>query len=196
MKTSITFAGLLSGLMLLLAGCDTVSEMVASPPPQPPCPPSSVLDDAATVTRFREGPGRDFIDIVAEGKISGYGGGCHYDFDMKTGEALLTVEVAVEFEAQRGSADKDRKAMFDYFISVADPEQNILSKGLFNVVIDFPENRTRRNFTDNNPPVVLEIKLKPEQAGKDFHIFIGFQLSESELEFNRRQREIGSGVRK
>lgn len=187
---------MLSGLLLLLAGCETVSDVVAGAPPQPPCPPSSVLDDAATVTKFREGPGRDFIDVVAEGKISGYGGGCHYDFDMKTGEALLTVEVAVEFEAQRGSADKDRKAKFDYFVSIADKEQNILNKGVFNVDIDFPDNRTRRNVTDDNPPVVLEIKLKPEQVGKDFHIFIGFQLSESELEFNRRQREIRSGVSK
>ncbi|HEB80205.1 MAG TPA: hypothetical protein ENI79_07015 [Rhodospirillales bacterium] len=185
-------AGLFAGLILVLGACDTFSSAV----PPPPCPRPAIYAETANVTKFREGPGRDLIDVVAEGKIIGFSGGCNYDFDEETGEGVLTVEISVDFEAHRGTANKDRKAKFDYFISVTDQNHNVLSKGVFDVDIEFPGNRTRAGYTDDDPPVNLEIPLQKGQIGEDFNILIGFQLSNDELTFNRRQRKISVGPSK
>ena len=49
-----------------LSGCGVLSKKEATA-----CPQYVVASDAASVTRFREGPGRDLTDVVNQGEING-----------------------------------------------------------------------------------------------------------------------------
>ena len=151
----------------------------------PPCPEIAVLGDAASVTQFVEGPGRDLIDVLVEGDIADANGSCEYDVDDETGIGTLAVEMVVSIELNRGPANRDRQADIGYFVAITDAERNILSKETFKATVPFPGNRNRLIWTDE--PVYLGIPLKAKQTGKDFRIFLGLDVTRDELQFNRSQ---------
>ena len=169
-------------LLLAVAACTVFQE--EEPPPS--CPRISILGDAATLTKFRPGPGRDLTDVLYEGVVSGVTGSCAYANDGKRANRALSMKVALVIEAARGPANRDGRAAFPYFVGITDSSRNVLNKQRFNVTAVFPGNRARLVVTDN--PVALEIPVKAGQSGQDFEIFVGFQLSRAELEYNRRAR--------
>ena len=170
----------------LLAGCSAYDWLFTRTPP-PPCPRVSVLADASSLVKFQSGPGRDLTDIEFGGEIKGFETACEYDLDEDTGTGSVTVEVAVFILAERGLADRDRRAVLPYFALVLDAERRILNKRFFEVAVEFPGNRTRVTVKDD-PPVALTIPLKAEDRGETYRVIVGFQLSKEELEYNRRQR--------
>jgi hypothetical protein len=104
---------------------------------------------------------------------------------------LLTANFSLVIGAGIGPAADDRKTVFDYFVSVTDESLNILQKEFFRFPVEFPGNRTRITVEDEK--VALDIPLKAGQDGSHFEIFIGFQLSQEQLEYNRRRR-VGKGL--
>lgn len=155
--------------------------------PPPPCPRISILGDAATITKFRPGPGRDLTDVLYEGVVTNVTGRCTYANGGKGANRALSMKVVLVIEAARGPANRDGRAAFSYFVGITDSSRNVLNKERFNVRMLFPGNRTRLVITDN--PVTLEIPVKAGQSGRDFTIFVGFQLSREDLEYNRRARK-------
>lgn len=186
----MTFPGTTAGipgraaaiLVLAVSGCTMFEEEE----PPPPCPRISILGDASTLTRFRPGPGRDLTDVLYEGVVSRVSGTCVYADDGKGADRALSMKVTVVIEAARGPANRDGRAAFPYFVGITDSLRNVLNKQRFSVTMVFPGNRTRLVITDN--PVVLEIPVKAGQSGQDFEIFVGFQLSRADLDYNRRAR--------
>ena len=181
-----TIARFTRGAVLLassitLSACGLFGEDV----PPPPCPEISVLRDAASLTQFVEGPGRDLIDVVVESKIVDASGTCVYDVDDETGEGNLAVEMVVSIELNRGPANRDREADIGYFVAVTDVERNILNKETFKAKVPFSGNRNHLIWTDE--PVYMDIPLKAKQTGRDFRIFIGLEVTRDQLQFNRRQ---------
>jgi hypothetical protein len=154
--------------------------------PPPPCPRISILGAAATLSKFRPGPGRDLIDVLYEGVLTNVTGSCAYADGGKRANRTLSMEVALVVTAARGPANRDGRATFPYFVGITDSSRNVLNKQRFSVTVTFPGNRNRLVITDN--PVTLEIPVKAGQGGQDFQIFVGFQLSREELEYNRRAR--------
>ena len=169
-------------LLLAVAACTVFQEEE----PPPPCPRISILGDAATLTKFRPGPGKDLTDVLYEGVVSGVNGSCVYANDGKRASGALSMKVSLVIEAARGPANRDGRAAFPYFVGITDSSRNVLNKQRFNITVVFPGNRTRLVVTDY--PVVLEIPMKAGQSWQDFDIFVGFQLSRAELEYNRRAR--------
>jgi len=155
--------------------------------PAPPCPDVSIIKDAASVTKFVPGVGRDLIDVVYEGKVVNTGGMCEYDVDDETGAGNLAVELKLTMELSRGPANKDRKADVSYFVGITDLERRVLNKQDFSGVVNFPGNKNRLQWTDE--AVFLDIPLKAGQTGKDFLIFVGFGVTPDQLKFNRTQIE-------
>lgn len=142
-----------------------------------------------SLTRFVDGAKRDVIDVLYTGEIEDYSWRCEYDVG-DDGAGTLKMEISVFILAKRGPADRERLARYDYFVSVIDAAGAVLNKENFSVAVAFPANRTRRLMRDS--PVILNIPLTAGQTGRDFRIFVGFQLSRGEIEFNRKQR---SGAR-
>lgn len=154
----------------------------------PPCPRVVILKDASKLTRFAPGPGRDLTDVLFEAAISGFGpvSGCDYaDVNSDTGEGPLEVNADVMVELARGPADVKRKADFSYFVRITDKDGNILTGKSFKAEVDFPGNRNRLIWTDD--PFYMYIPLKKGQTGRDYQIFVGFDLSHEELQYNRKQ---------
>jgi hypothetical protein len=147
--------------LLILA----VAPLAACNRTPPPCPQVSIIGDGSTVTKFREGTGRDLTDVTAQAQIVDVAVACDYD--------------------RRGVADRSRVAEFDYFVAVADPQRNILAKEVFRVGFRFPQNEQRVGTVEEIEP---RIPLKARTDGVDYQIVVGFQLTPEEIEWNRTQR--------
>ncbi len=181
-STSAGYLHRLAGLLLLSLSLSACSAFDPAEPP-PPCPPVSTLGDAAKLTRFMEGPGRDLIDIDFTGQIAHLSGKCFYEYDPETGDGLVRVNIKPEFRIERGAGNKTRTAEFEYFVSILDDQGNVLDKQTFPYSAKYWKNR--QTLTDRDSPVELSIPLKDGQVGQDFNIYVGFQLSREELEYNR-----------
>ncbi len=174
----------LAGLVLLatvVAGC-TLFEKKKNPPP---CPRVSVLAETAKVAKFGPGPGRDLIDVVYEGNLADVQSECGFKTAGTKGKGKLSMDVGVIIEILRGPANKDGRALFDYFVTITDTQRQILNKKTFQTGAIFPENSARLILTDD--PVNLTIPVEGGQTGDDFLVFVGFQLSVEELRYNQKQ---------
>ena len=178
--------------VLAVAACssdelNTINPFASKTPP-PPCPAVNVLADAATLTRFHPGSGQDLIDVDFEAKVNDIAMACSHDIDENTRAGTLEMELQMIVEATRGPADDDRSARMNYFITLTDADRNILSKKTFDIAASFPDNMTRAVVMDE--PVNLTIPLAEDQTGRDFQVYLGFQLNADELEYNRRRRAL------
>jgi len=171
-----------------LAGCSAyeyVSDKISEPIVLS-CPVYLVLADAANLVRFRDGPGRDLIDVDFETEIIGVQLECTSNIDKRTRVGTLDVDVFVTFRAERGPANRNREARFQYFISIDDNNRNIFDRKKFGIKVGFPGNKTR--LVVRSEPVTIVIPITPKRASRSFRIFAGLILSREELEFNRRRR--------
>jgi hypothetical protein len=139
------------------------------------CPTVTRIGDATHLTRFVPG-GRDLTDVAFEAKIGGITGNC------SANDKAVKVQMNAQFIADRGPADKARKAPFSYFVAIADNDDNVLARQDFDTVIAFPGTRTRNGVEEQLDQI---IPIKKGQQGNDFHIYIGFDLTPEEIAYNR-----------
>ncbi len=144
-----------------------------------------ILGDADQMVRFRDGPGRDILDISYSGRLSRVFADCVYEMN-KDRTGIMEVRVYVAFDAERGPANSDRIAPYRYFVTLVDAKREPVAKGVFDLTARFPGNITRMVLTDDS--VEMKVPIAAGQSGKDYTILVGFQLSEDQLEFNRRTR--------
>ncbi|OAN46763.1 hypothetical protein A6A04_05525 [Paramagnetospirillum marisnigri] len=165
---------------LALAGCasdfDILNPTKKRTPP--PCPPIYILSDAAKITQYRPGPGRDLTDVELEAEIVAFKGECSYT--PKGSE----VTIQVGFEVKRGPAATSRESTLNYFVAIPKYYPSAAAKAEFSVPVKFPEGMDQARTTDNDVFMLLPIKSK--DIINDYEIYIGFQLSPEELEANRR----------
>ena len=81
-RTRLPMRAAALALALALAGCGVyqgLQEKVIGK--EPDCPRVKILPEAGTITRFKEGAGRDLIDVDFKGEIIGIKGSCGEDRD-------------------------------------------------------------------------------------------------------------------
>jgi len=155
----------------------------------PPCPKASILEDAGKLVRYKEGPGRDLIDIDFEAEIVSLKGECITKYDEDTDLETVDMTVKMDFLLSRGAANRSRQATFEYFVAIIGPDGTVMDKEIFPFSTEFIRNRT--SFTDYDKPVELHIPIARDKYGEDYFVYTGFQLSRDELEDNRkRSREV------
>jgi len=161
-------------LTLIAAGC-------SSKKPEPACPRGVIPADASTVTRFRDGPGRDLTDVLVTANILNIlVDQCKYD---KNSVEVTNFQIAIT--ADRGPADRSKAADFEYWIAIVDPDKKILTRKTFNLHFDFSElNHVGTVVADLEPRIPLPDIMK----APDYQIVVGFQLTPEELAWNRKQR--------
>lgn len=174
-------AALLGAVALVVGACSATETTLP-----PPCPEILIPVDAAKLTRFQPGPGRDIVDVVHEEQVAGFADRCEYDTDA-TGAGHVMVEIFPAFDSTRGPANQASQADFEYFIAIASVDKKVLEKKRVPVSIDFPENMSRVQWQQEKP-ITLTIPLKAGQSGRDFQIFLGLQMTRDELEFQRKMR--------
>jgi hypothetical protein len=147
------------------------------------CPRAGILPDANTVVLFRDGPGRDLTDVIAQAQIVDVAVGCVYTSGRRPPGVTLDLQIAIA--AERGPADRARRAALPYFVAILDGDQNIVAKEYFEARFEFPDNRTRVGRVDELEPV---IPLRSNFDGPSYRVMVGFQLNADQLAWNRRQR--------
>lgn len=167
-------AAVVAVLALSVAACGALSPNK----PPPPCPPILVLKDAATVTRFVPGTGRDITDISFTGRITDFRAECKFEKDL----SQVEIKMNVVFILTRGAGNKDRKAAFEYFVALPHFHPQPQGKKIFAKAGEFQANRARLGLLDD---VTLVIPLARGTKRDDYRVFLGFQLSREEVERNR-----------
>lgn len=165
--------------MFALAACE------ASNRPPPPCPNIVIVQDVSDITIFKAGSGRDLTDVDLEAQIVEFGGFCDTDIDEDSRAGEVVVEMELVLRATRGPANTSRDGSLRYFVAIADSEQNILAREEFDTAVEFEGNRNRIAFREE---LTQTIPLKRGELGDDYSIFVGFQLSDDQLEYNLQKR--------
>ena len=147
--------------------------------PPKPCPRVGVLTDAQRLVRFNPGTGRDLTDVRYEAEIGVRRGTCEY----KKKDSELDIDMAVEIQAVR-APNAGAKGEFEYFVAITDRTQRILAKQVFSAAIAFEGDRRSGTTLEE---LTETIPLKAGQLGTEFEILVGFQLSEEELDYNRKR---------
>ncbi len=176
-------AGMAAVVLVLLCGCSWFGERK---PPQPDCPRVAVLSDAATLTRFRPGPGRDITDMVLSAQVADFNGTCHYDYDTQ----VLTVKLTVGLDLIRGPAAQGRAADIGYFVAIPAYYPKPQAKRVWPLKLQFPNGADRMHYEDEGVDIVIPIKNVKVDYPK-IEIFIGLQLNQEELDYNRTHKPAG-----
>jgi len=164
-------------LVLVAAGCGMFGGAKLA---QYPCPQAGILKDAQRLTKFLPGPGRDLTDVVFQVRLANVRTKCAYD---KSG---VKIDMLVDISAERGPADKSRKAVFAYFVAIANPAGDILARERFTALIPFVPNISRAMASEELEQM---IPLPRGRSAENYRIIIGLQVTREELEFNRRPRQ-------
>ncbi len=178
-KISLLIAG-----AVLLAGCsgsvDTgFGDIFGKPKPPLPCPRITVLPNSDSITIFREGPGRDLVDVLFEGVIAPAGGECLYEND----DSEVFVELIIRLGGVKGPAAQKQTQDFPFFVAVADKSNNILNKEVFISPIEVPEGRRRAAVQEE---ITQRIPLPSGRHGGHYTVVLGFQLTPEQLKYNQK----------
>jgi hypothetical protein len=163
-------------LVLALAGCQSISKVTAAKDPRP-CPRFATVNGAQSLTRFT-GTGRDLTDVDFIAVFGDIQGECTY------GGGVLDMTLRVPMIVERGPANQDRLAKFDYFVAVATTDNQIPQGGRqsFSTVVPFHGTTMRNGGTEE---VEQQIAMKPDDSGANYVVYVGFVLTEDELKYNQ-----------
>ena len=147
----------------------------------PPCPNVRVDSSTANVTQFRDGPGREVGDIVYQAEIVNYQGSCTQDLENDEGEA--EVEMEVEFAMATGAAAAAGQVPLYYFVAIPQLFPDPAAKQVFEVRRSSRGGAARAERWTESIALTLPVtKARPSAA---YDIYVGFQLTDEQLAFNR-----------
>lgn len=135
--------------------------------------------DAARVTVYRPGDGRDLIDVMHDGTFGDITLECH----ERKGRMIVTL--TLDLVAVRGPASPGPTAVLPYFVAIADRAQSVLAKEVFDSEVTFAPGRRRAGSREEVEEI---IPLGEGRVGADYEILVGFQLTKDQLKQNRRRR--------
>lgn len=150
-----------------------------------PCPPHFVLEDAANLTKFRDGPGRDITDIEFSARMGELRLGCLSEVDNDTNAGHMELDVSPIVLTEMGASNTSSKAELPYFVVITDPDKNIIYREELTLPVSFEGNRTRLVITA--APTTLELPITPDIRSKYYRVYSGFVLTPEQLEFNRKR---------
>ena len=173
--------------MTVLTACELVDNVnpfsdTKSGPPK--CPTIKFLKDADEITVYKSGAGKDLRDIIFEAELTGFKGECEYvgNNGVHT-KVILTFQLGLDIT--RGPAEKTRRVKLSYFVAIPDFFPKPEGKVSFNRVVIFPQERNSITLLDEAIEIV--IPLNKNRRGPQTKVLVGFELTKSQLEFNRQR---------
>jgi len=171
--------GFLSAAVLILglAGCGSIMEEEVST-----CPAASILGDAADVTVFRAGPGRDLPDVHYHAQLTNLATRC--DFGRTRGTNYAYGRLNFDVEVALGSAAYPAPVDVRYFVAVIDStSQRILTREVFSVHAPLSSEHRSITVADHIGRVAIPIEARVD--GGNYELVIGFELTPEQVAFNR-----------
>lgn len=170
--------------LLVLAACETPGIPFLQKDVILQCPNYFILEDAAALTKFRDGPGRDITDVEYRAQIGEMELACLTDVDYESNTGNMTIEVSPIIAAEMGPANQTETATLPYFVVVTDTNKKILYREELAVNISFKLNKTQVIF--KAPPTSIIIPITPTIRNKYYLIYSGFELTREQVEDNRK----------
>lgn len=165
-----------NGLLAILGVC-FLAACGSTPGEGLPCPYTAVLTPTDRVVKFRPGAGRDLTDVEYEARFVGIQGTCAY------GENGVNVQAQVQMRVSKGPAMTGNVAQVEYFVALIRPQSEDMTKETFTSSIPFEGNLTQ---VFNAEELSFDIPLSRLDAGPAWRAYVGFQLTEEQLEYNRK----------
>ena len=148
------------------------------------CPDYFILEDAATLTKFIDGKGRDLTDIDFKAKMGEMQLVCITDVDPETDSGNMTIEVSPIIAAEMGPANTTDAAILPYFVVITDPDKKILYREELSITVSFSGNRTQIIVAAK--PTAVEIPITPSIRNNYYRVYSGFELTREQVEQNRK----------
>lgn len=186
---------LLAIVLPVLAGCETLgltssSDDAATNPADaqiPACPPTAILAGAEQVTKLAPGTPLPAVqspaNVVLTAQLAPAELDCDYDREANT----LSVDIRLPVRIARGPAGAGPLPPLDYFIAVIDTDGNVVTKRVFQNPADLGNDMTASLAESVED---FAVPLGMDKRPSDYEILTGFQLSASELAYNRLPRPL------
>jgi len=162
--------------VLALGACTSSAEKARQ---QGFCPKGYTVGDAASMTRFKPGPGRDPTDVQFRAEVVKVESTCAFD---KSG---ADIETKVTIGVLEGPAAVNRQASVGYFVAIIDGNKKIVARQEFSSEFKFEGNRNRlaslEELTERLPGVTTR-----DAAG--YQIAVGLLVTPDELNYNRQRQ--------
>jgi hypothetical protein len=157
--------------VLPLFGCSFVSNKFSDVK----CPSTDVTGELGTITRVR-GTGGNYADLEYHGSLNHLTGSCDVDDDG------VTVSLSVTILAEIGPAATDPNVDLPYFVAVVGPDNRVVAKRVLDDKLTFAPQQSHAGAVDH---LTQRIDLKNKRDAPNYHVFLGFQLTKDELDYNR-----------
>lgn len=154
--------------LLALSGCGA-DKIV------PPCPPVRIDTATAVMTKFKDGAAQDMANMEYRAELVGYKGQCTFKDDR----VELSMDIDFAFEA--GPAARG-EVKVPYFVAI--PQFFPRPEG--KRVLEFNANEGKKGAQRiREANVRTIIPLKKDEPAAAFDVYIGLQLTQQQLEYNR-----------
>lgn len=149
------------------------------------CPKLKIVEDLAEISQFAKPQEPRADELVSMARFTGLDAGCQV-----AGNSVI-LEMSLDFDGVLGpvglkSGGSEANFAYPYFISVINPQGQILSKDVFALAMVYPQGQIQMHKQDRLRQV---IPLMPGQSAGQFQVVVGFQLSTDELIYNRSKKQ-------
>lgn len=147
----------------------------------PPCPSVRVDSTTSRLIQFKDGPGRDPADALYQAEVIAYQGSCSY------GDKGVTVQMDLDFAITGGQAGQKGPVTLYYFVAVPQLFPQPEGKRVFTLKHDLGgAPGVREQVRESN--LQIFIPLKENEPAASYDVYVGLQLDDAQLDYNRAQR--------
>ncbi|MFA7431335.1 MAG: hypothetical protein WCZ23_14340 [Rhodospirillaceae bacterium] len=144
------------------------------------CPDVLMERTTADVVVFRDGPGRDLTDVMYEAQLTGFTGDC----ERAKNATSVTVTIQPTFRVNRGPAWAGGTPALAYFTAIPAYYPSPDAKKVYSVPFTFPPG-TATSVVLRDEKVFVDIPI-PADGSKPAPVYLGFQLTADQLDYNRK----------
>lgn len=148
----------------------------------PPCPSVRIDSTTANLVKFRDGGGTSPADVAYEAQLVSFAGSCE---DVDDG---IAVTLDVDGVLAAGPATQGGRADLYYFVAIPQFFPKPEGKSIFRIRANVPRiPGAREEISEHGIRVFVPLKdLEPAAA---YDIYVGFQLDDAQLVFNRTRQQ-------
>lgn len=146
------------------------------------CPDVRIVDELANLTEFSGDGPETTENLVSTVYLNKVESGC--EFSQKN----VTIDLKLEFAGNLGAKAKTQpsdKPFFAYpfFIAVLNANDEILAKEVFSASMSYSRAEERHTYYESLRQI---IPFEDEAAARNYKVLVGFQLTQDQLAYNRR----------
>ncbi|MBI3419599.1 MAG: hypothetical protein HY053_05665 [Proteobacteria bacterium] len=138
------------------------------------CPQVAVIRDLSV---YQNPPAANENSLVMTARMGNIRGGC------MANSGGVNVDATMDVVAMKGARSNSTHASIPFFVSVLDPHDDVVSKKVYEIPVDFENGATE---TRVSTPINPQFDIKPGDSGESYRVLIGFHLNPAQIDANTR----------